>query len=154
MSSPPSLLRRRRCGVAGYIAPKDTSPDAKYQTHHKLYYNQSAAITLQTTSSTSSQPSSCRRPPQPVHSHQAADDLRNLSTAIELQTTSTITCLRPSRCGRPLLQPVYGRRATDDLRNPSTAIALRTTSTTTATTTATLYYTTPHYRRTADAQRG
>ena len=101
---------------AGYIAPKDTSPDVKYQTHHNLYYN--------------------------------------LSTAIALQTTSAI-CLQPSRCRRPLPQPVYSHHPADDLHhNLSTAIALQTTSTTTATTTATIYNTTPHYRRTADAQIG
>jgi len=128
--------------AAGYIAPKDTSPDAKYQTHHNLYYSQSTAITLQTTSTTTClQPSRCRRPPQPACSHRAADDLsttclqpspcrrplHNLSTAIALQTTST-TCLQPSPCRRPLhnlstaialqttsLQPVYNHRAADDL---------------------------------------
>jgi len=113
----------------GYIAPTDTSPDAKYQTHHNLYYNQSTAITLQTTSTTTClQPSGCRRPPQPVYSHQAADDLRNLSTAIRLQTTSA-TCLQPSGCRRPP-QPVYSHQAADDLRNLSTAIKLQTTSAT------------------------
>src|SRR5882762_2672230 len=93
-SSPPSPLRRRLpLRSSGYIAPTDTSPDAKYQTHHNLYYNQSTAITLQTTSATCLQLLRCRRPlPQPVYSHQAADDLHyNLSTAIRLQTTSTTT---------------------------------------------------------------
>ena len=125
-SSPPSLLRRRRYGAAGYIAPKDTSPDAKYQTpqpipqpvysHHAaddLYHNLSTATALQTTSTTPL--------PQPVYGHRAADDLHhtstttrlrpsccrrplyhNLSTAIRLQTTSTTTCLQPSRCRRPV----------------------------------------------------
>ena len=85
-SSPPSLLRRRRYGAAGYIAPKDTSPDVKYQTHHNLYYNLSTAITLQTTSTIIYlQPSPCRRPPPlPIYSHHPIDDLHNLSTAITL----------------------------------------------------------------------
>ncbi len=49
--------------------------------------------------------SKLRRPPPPVYSHRAADDLyHNLSTAITLQTTSTI-CLQSSRCRRPLPQP-------------------------------------------------
>ena len=96
-SSPPSLLRRRRYGVAGYIAPKDTSPDVKYQTPQPLL--------------------------QPVYSHRAADDLHHhLSTAITLQTTSTITCLQPSPCRRPPPSPVYSHYAADDLHNLSTAI--------------------------------
>ena len=49
--------------------------------HHK----QSAAVTLQTTSTATS------------------------STAIALQTTSTTTSLQPSRCRRPLLRPVHRR---------------------------------------------
>jgi hypothetical protein len=110
-SSPPSLLRRRRYGAAGYIAPKDTSPDVKYQTRHNLYYNLSTAIALQTTSTTCLQPSSCRRPPpQPVYSRRAADDL---STLHNQRFDSTTTSLLQSR--RPPLQPVYSHRAADDL---------------------------------------
>src|SRR5205807_642188 len=89
-----------------------------------LYHNQSAAITLQTTTATPTFTttrlllSRCRRLPQPLPSPQpvccyhAADDYRNpylyhnRSAAVTLQTTTatptfTTTSLL-SRCGRPL----------------------------------------------------
>ena len=69
LSSPPSLLHHCRQGPPSYIAPTDTLPDAKYQTHHNLYYNQSIAIRLQTTSVTCLQLLGCRQPPQPVYSY-------------------------------------------------------------------------------------
>jgi len=69
---------RRRPGVAGYIAPEDASPrrhiapedtpprpQQVYSSRaaDDLYHNQSTAIALQTTSTTTSlQPSRCRRP--------------------------------------------------------------------------------------------
>src|SRR6266700_1317857 len=125
-SAPTSLLSRCRRPPQPLPLPQPVCSYHAADDHRNpyLYHNQSAAITLQTTTATptftttSLLLSRCRRLPQPLPLPQpvccchAADDYRNpylyhnQSAAVTLQTTIatptfTTTSLL-SRCGRPL----------------------------------------------------